>query len=779
MSQLSIADYANIYTSRYGWHLVPIEPLKKFPQSSDWGNNALHEPAQAYAYWELHKDWNMGAALGPSGMCSLDIDDAEGFALILEEFGIPSTALDAYPTIQGRGKRVMFRVPDGVHLPYCKVNWPSEKDPGGDIHKRLMAEALSAKKSGNLELELRIREDAKQYAMYTIVELRAACDGSQKQDCVPPSVHPTTLKPYTWLVKPPKTLSEWPTPPDWLLAIWSAWDAFKPQLQQVCPWAIKPERKALPQRAQQPQQGMPDVSGEYERANPIEQQLERYGYVRKGKRYLSPHSSTGLPGVHLLDNARCWIHHASDPLCSEESGKPVSSYDLFCYYEHNGDYSKTFKAAANELGIPLRAPVQVREHTEQPVIEYDEQTHAPTYDADPSAPLPFCTEKGVPLAHIANLNEICRRLGVVVRYNVISKEEEVLIPRQSFSLDNEGNASLAWLESECSLFKMPTSKLSGFVTYLADQNQHNPVANWVVSKPWDGHDHLAALLNTVTIKDADITAAVLLKDTLITKWMISAIAGAFSPKGVSASGVLVFQGDQYVGKTKWFKSLVPEDLNLIKDGVILKPDDRDSVKQAVSFWLVELGELDSTFRKSDIAALKAFLTTDKDVLRRAYARKESQYARRTVFFGSVNPKEFLHDPTGNRRYWTIEVAHLNHSHNIDMQQVWAQVYELWKAGTEHHLTHDEMNQLNNHNEDFTASDPVEESIQTGFDWRVKEAFWGWKTATDALKSLGYERPTKADVNSAAAVIRKLNGNRGKRNDSGKLLFLPPLSISRQ
>jgi putative DNA primase/helicase len=218
---------------------------------------------------------------------------------------------------------------------------------------------------------------------------------------------------------------------------------------------------------------------------------------------------------------------------------------------------------------------------------------------------------------------------------------------------------------------------------------------------------------------------------------------------------------------------VPEDKNLIKDGGILKPDDRDSVKQAVSFWLVELGELDSTFRKSDIAALKAFLTNDKDVLRRAYARKESQYARRTVFFGSVNPKEFLHDPTGNRRYWTIEVAHLNHSHNIDMQQVWAQVYELWKAGASHYLTPDEMGQLNNHNEDFTASDPIVEVVQTTFDWECKESNWRWVTATDAVRECGYERPTKADVNYAAAAIRKLNGGQSRRTNKGTLLLVPP------
>lgn len=742
--QLTIDQYAKIYTERFGFHLVPIEAGRKYPTKADWGNTALSEPAQAMAYWQVHKDWNMGCALGHSGMCSLDIDDEQGWMLILDEFGIPHDALDSFPTIRGRGKRVMFRVPETQHLPYCKVNWPT-------------------------------REDPKKHC--TIIELRAACDGSQKQDVLPPSLHPTTGEPYRWEVKPPKTLAEWPTPPNWLLAIWSAWDAFKPQLQGVCPWLPKPEPKQHKSHTPVVQGDLPDVQGAYNAQYPIETMLETYGYKRKGKRYLSPHSSTGLAGVHLLDDNKCWIHHASDPLCSEESGKPVSSYDLFCYYECGGDYSKAFKSAAAALGIQLKQPAQAK--ASKPVERAEvAPTDAAVFDADPDSPLPYCTEKGIPLAHIANVSEICRRLGVVVRYNVISKEEEILIPNQAFSLDNEGNAALAWLESECSLFKMPTSKLAGFLTYLADKNQFNPVAEWVCSKPWDGRDHLGELLNTVTIKDKHDMSKVVLKDTLITRWMVSAIAGAFSPNGVSAHGVLVFQGEQYVGKTKWFKGLVPSDKQLIKDGVILKPDDRDSVKQAVSFWLVELGELDSTFRKSDIAALKAFITNDKDVLRRAYARKESQYARRTVFFGSVNPKHFLHDPTGNRRYWTIEVEHLNHSHNIDMQQVWAQVYQMWLGGASHYLTPAEMDQLNSHNEDFTAADPIEEIIAGRYDWDCSQDKWtSWVSASDVLIECGYQRPTKADTTTAGTVIRRLNGGQSKRTGSSRLLLMPPMKIS--
>jgi putative DNA primase/helicase len=145
-----------------------------------------------------------------------------------------------------------------------------------------------------------------------------------------------------------------------------------------------------------------------------------------------------------------------------------------------------------------------------------------------------------------------------------------------------------------------------------------------------------------------------------------------------------------------------------------------------------------------------------------------------VFFGSVNPKEFLHDPTGNRRYWTIEVAKLDHSHNIDMQQVWAQVHQEWLNGEGFYLTPDEMAMLNSHNEDFTAADPIEEVIQTGFDWASTQDYWTWKTATEALKLVNYERPSKADTNAAASAIRKLNGNQSRKTMHGKMLLTPPL-----
>lgn len=317
MSKLTTAQYAEQYIKRFGWHLVPIEPGMKFPKSTDWGNNCLDTVEAAHEFYTNHENYNIGLALSPSRMCSLDIDDEDSWRLILEEYGLPLDALDEYPTIRGRGRRVMFRVPDGVELPYCKLNWPKQ-------------------------------EDSKKH--YTIIELRSGCDGKQRQDVLPPSIHPDTGKPYEWLVQPPKA-GEWPEPPGWLLAIWTAWSDFKPQFVDVCPWADpKPAPEPKRERYQSHGDGV-SVIDEFNKAHNIHESLERYGYTKRGKRYLSPHSSTGLAGVTVFDDNRCFIHHASDPLSSADSNQPVNPFDLYCYYDHNGDVSKAVKAAVELLGI--------------------------------------------------------------------------------------------------------------------------------------------------------------------------------------------------------------------------------------------------------------------------------------------------------------------------------------------------------------------------------------------------------------------------------------------
>jgi len=370
-----------------------------------------------------------------------------------------------------------------------------------------------------------------------------------------------------------------------------------------------------------------------------------------------------------------------------------------------------------------------------------------------------------PRETIDNLVEICNRLGVVVRYNVISKEVEILTPDSRYSLDNNQNASLAWLVSQCAKFDFPTGKVLQFITEIADHNQFNPVKMWIESKAWDGTDRLEALSKSLGSMNEPLT------HLLLTKWMTGAIEAAYSPTGVDNSSILVLQGAQNAGKTSWFWALTNYNRDIAKESIILNPADKDSVMGATSVWLAELGELDATFKKADIAALKAFITKSTDSLRKPYAVSVSKYPRRTVFFASVNELKFLSDDT-NRRFWTVECgSKLNPRHGIDIQQCWAQVLDMYNAGGTWKLTKDELITLNDHNENYRAQDPIEERILSSFN-PTDTLRVNWYTASDILIKIGYSQPNNIQQKAAGTALRKYFGLPRRLN--GKSCFNMPM-----
>lgn len=395
---------------------------------------------------------------------------------------------------------------------------------------------------------------------------------------------------------------------------------------------------------------------------------------------------------------------------------------------------------------------------------------------DSYTPFIDVTAQGKPKATIGNMKELLSRMGAVVRYNVIKKDIEVLIPGHSASRDNKLVSCITHIISNCNLVGIPTGSLEGFITTIADENQYNPVLTWVNSKPWDGVKRWDDFCKTVTPKQVKpLPDGTPLHIALIKRWMVSAIAAA-NRDGTALQGMLVLQGDQGLGKTSWLKSLVPSSLDVVKDGIILRLDDKDTIKRAISFWLVELGEIDATFRKSDQSALKAFLTKDSDGIRLPYARGESDFGRRTAFFGSVNPKSFLHDETGTRRYWTIECESVNYEHGFDMQQVWAEVQSSYDDGMHWHLSQAEADALNESNTEHMAVDPIEERILSRLDWSLPYSEWRWVQATELLIEIGIDKPTRGDSTGAGTILRKHNEGRSKRSN-GKTLFLAPPKIS--
>lgn len=86
--------------------------------------------------------------------------------------------------------------------------------------------------------------------------------------------------------------------------------------------------------------------------------------------------------------------------------------------------------------------------------------------------------------------------------------------------------------------------------------------------------------------------------------------------------------------------------------------DKDAALNLRGNWIVEMSELSALYL-SQLETAKAFVTRDVDKVRPPYGRRRIDLPRQCVFIGTTNSKDYLMDPTGNRRYWPVAVSKLD------------------------------------------------------------------------------------------------------------------------
>jgi putative DNA primase/helicase len=325
--------------------------------------------------------------------------------------------------------------------------------------------------------------------------------------------------------------------------------------------------------------------------------------------------------------------------------------------------------------------------------------------------------------------------------------------------DRLSNLALDALEEWCGIHSLNASRLMGFVRMLSEENSYHPVRQWLESKKWDGVSRLNDLADTIKVEDAHTAQW----KVYLRKWMLSAVAALYGTRldghKFSSRSVLVFTDDQNTGKTSWFRKLVPQNLDAFGEGKHLDPANRDSLVEVLSYWIVELGEIDSTFKKVDIARIKAFLSKTKDDLRLPYARVPDKWRRQTVFGGTVNDGQFLMDQSGNTRWWVVAPLSIDFKHDIDMQQLWAEVKILVDCGETWFLDGDELRTLTAMNTMFEIEDPIESGLTKYFKFASLEASWNHPmTIGDIFDVIGVQNPNRGHVVKAGAILKKLVGS---------------------
>lgn len=371
-------------------------------------------------------------------------------------------------------------------------------------------------------------------------------------------------------------------------------------------------------------------------------------------------------GLIVYDNKLAFSHHATDVV----SGKLCNAFDLVRLHKFGDldDKAKpdteptklpSFKAMADFAGklAPVKKEI-VRARREHAADDYDELENDARKTATNDDWIESLTmvgktntvESTIDNAVIILNND--ENLKGRLRLNSHSMKDEVVKPfmwdrdvvRYPRQLDdNDLNQIRRYLEKCYGVKGKDTVKPA---IYIASQEQsYHPIKMYLDALPeWDRTERLDELLiRLFGAADTPYTRAVTRKP------FCAAVKRIYQP-GAKFDYVLVLIGEQGAGKSTFLSKMGGK---WFTDNVRITDDKRDNLEIMRGRWILEIAEMRG-FNKTEAEFSKGFISRTEDIYRRAYKELDVVHPRQSIFIGTHNKNDFLHDETGNRRYWPVQ-----------------------------------------------------------------------------------------------------------------------------
>ncbi len=207
----------------------------------------------------------------------------------------------------------------------------------------------------------------------------------------------------------------------------------------------------------------------------------------------------------------------------------------------------------------------------------------------------------------------------------------------------------------------------------ARSHPYHPVRDYLDGLVWDGTERLSQFLIEYCEAQCDGDETKLYVQQVTRCLFLSAVARIMQP-GCKVDHMPILEGAQGTLKSsllrtlavrdEWFSDSLPHDLG-----------SRDARQHLTGVWIVEMSEI-TQFRRSEVEAVKDFLSCQRDRYRPPYGRAEITVPRQAIFIGTTNSELYLHDPSGNRRFWPVRIA------NIQLDAIRPIVGQLWAEAVE-------------------------------------------------------------------------------------------------
>lgn len=243
---------------------------------------------------------------------------------------------------------------------------------------------------------------------------------------------------------------------------------------------------------------------------------------------------------------------------------------------------------------------------------------------------------------------------------------------------------------------VPKTIASDVVTVIAKKYAYSPVRDYLNSLTGIEPINLDNLAERY-LGTNDPLHAILLKRTLI-----AAVARVFDP-GCKVDTLLILQGDQGFLKSTFLETLAGK--TWFTDN-LSEGNEKDEKLKLRRYWLLEYSEFETAFKRKEVSELKSFLSSRVDSLRVPYGKSIEDFPRTSILAGSTNSQQFLHDPTGERRYWVIKVNQRIPIETVKVERdgIWAAAVEAYRNGQQWWLTPKEDELLAEANQGWQSTD---------------------------------------------------------------------------
>ena len=289
-------------------------------------------------------------------------------------------------------------------------------------------------------------------------------------------------------------------------------------------------------------------------------------------------------------------------------------------------------------------------------------------------------KQGHPYNTQFNIEVAIRRLGVRLRYDEFSDDEIVEnLAGYGPRFDDPATINLR-LKIDATFHFLPGRELFRDVTSnIARRNRFHPVRDYLDSLAWDHEPRIERwLIDYAGAPDTPYVRAV-------SRIVLVAAARRIRRPGAKYDEMLILESPQGTEKSSGLRALAAND-DWFTDDLPLHTDTRRFLESTVGKWIVEAGELKG-MGKSDIAALKACLSRQRDEARLAYGHKNTRVPRQFVIIGTTNETDgYLRDATGNRRFWPVRVQRFDLERlRADRDQLWAEAAAIEAQGCPVHF----------------------------------------------------------------------------------------------